>query len=174
MKKIFFPSIILILFLVGCQSTTSDPTPPTSTALPSTNTSQPTNTAEPQNTSTPFAGGECDPSAEQIDMDTNYTRHIQGGYYPEGCSLFCLQVPTGKSLIIGIKDFRIDCDIYVDKDLSVLGYSDRGAWQSNVYGTWDEQLTINDPEGRYYIQVCTYEVKESMESDFILYSIFIP
>ena len=191
MKKFFFPSIILILFLVGCQSTTSDSTPPISTALPSAtsqlkNTSQPTNTpqptstplptdtAEPQNTATPFAGGECDSRTERIDMDVRYNNHITGGYYPEGCYMYCLWVPTGKSLTIGISDFSIDCDLYVDKDLSVLEFSDHGAWQSNDYGTGDEQVTISNPDGRYYVQVCTYDVDVNLESDFVLYSIFTP
>ena len=185
MKKFLFLSIILFFFLAGCQVTTSDPTPPTITAQPPataqptntpepTNTPQPTNTAQPVNTSTPFAGGECDSGTERIDMDVSYTNHITGGYYPEGCYVYCLWVPTGNSLKIGISDFSIDCDLYVDKDLSVLEYSDHGTWQSNDYGTGDEEVTISNPDGRYYIQVCTYDVDESLESDFILHSIFTP
>jgi len=77
-------------------------------------------------------------------------------------------------LTIGISDFSIDCDLYVDKDLSVLEYSDHGAWQSNDYGTGDEQVTISNPDGRYYVQVCTYDVDVNLESDFVLYSIFTP
>jgi hypothetical protein len=107
-------------------------------------------------------------------MNTRYTNHITGGPYPETCPMYCLWVPQGSQLKIGISDFDIDLDIYVDRDISVLEYSDHGQWQSNAYGTGDEEVTVYNPDGRYYIQVCSYSSSRSDETDFTLYSSFTP
>lgn len=115
----------------------------------------------------------CDPAA-CIEMNRSYDDHTTGGDYPVGCSLYSLTVPAGRRLEIGIRDFTIDLDLYVDRNLSVLQYEDHGQWESNDYGTGDESITISNPDGRYYIQVCSYSVDESVESDFTLYSVFSP
>jgi hypothetical protein len=140
--------------------------------LASTNTTEPTNTPEPTNTTEPaaFIGGECDPDTQRIEVNQQYTEFIQGAPYPDGCRVYCLWVPAGSRLKLGIKDFTIDLDIYVDKDLSILEYSDHGQWSSNAYGTGDEEVTISNPEGRYYMQVCSYETASTVKSNFTIYS----
>jgi hypothetical protein len=119
----------------------------------------------------PFVGGDCDPQTERVEMNTSLTYSVQGGTYPDACEVFCLWVPEGSRLVIGIRDFNVDLDIYVDTDLSVLQYEDHGRWESNAYGTGDEQVTINNPGGRYYMQVCSYE---GVPSSFDLHNTFTP
>jgi hypothetical protein len=104
-------------------------------------------------------------------MNTSVEKSVQGGSYPDACEVFCLWVPDGSRLDIGISDFDVDLDIYVDVDLSVLQFEDHGRWESNAYGTGDEEVTIYDPGGRYYMQVCSYE---GVASSFTLYNEFTP
>ncbi len=111
-------------------------------------------------------------AAECIEANQSYSYYLRGGAYPDNCSLYSLSVPAGRRLDIGIRDFTVDLDIYVDRNLSVLQYDDHGQWTSNDYGTGDESVTIYNPEGRYYIQVCAYERNDG--SDFILYTDFTP
>jgi hypothetical protein len=104
-------------------------------------------------------------------MNTSVIKHVSGGTYPDTCEIFCLWVPDGRQLEIGISDFEIDLDLYVDIDLSILEYGDHGLWMSNGYGSGDELVVIEDPGGRYYVQVCSYE---AAPSDFRLRSTFTP
>lgn len=177
---------VMLLVLLGLATCTFTPTKtltpsstpvsthtPTATPTP-TYTPLPTDTPQPTNTPTPFVGGDCDSRAQRIEMDMRYTNHVTGGYYPVGCPMYCLWVPHGSRLEVGISDFDIDLDIYVDRDLSVLEFSDHGQWESNAYGTGDEEVTIYSPDDRYYIQVCSYDIDESLETDFTLYSNFTP
>lgn len=161
-------SVILAagLLLLGCVLSPS----PTNTPTP-TDTPTPTNTPVPSPTPTPFVGGECAPGTRRIEMGVRYHEHVNRGGYPDCCEVYCLWVPEGDRLEIGISDFDVDLDIYVDTDLTVLQFSDHGQWESNAYGTGDEQVTIYNPGGRYYIQVCSYE---GLASDFVLYSEFSP
>jgi hypothetical protein len=104
-------------------------------------------------------------------MNTSLSRHVEGGAVLEACAVFCLWVPEGSRLEIGISDFDVDLDVYVDADLSVLQSEDQSSWMSNAYGIEDEQVTIRSPGGRYYIQVCSFA---GMTSDFILFNEFVP
>jgi hypothetical protein len=89
-------------------------------------------------------------------MDTSVQMSVTGGTYPDICAIYCLWVPDGQLLEIGISNFDVDLDVFVDTDLSILEYDDRGMWRSNAYGAVDESITIQDPGGRYYVQVCSY------------------
>lgn len=104
-------------------------------------------------------------------MNTSLVKDVPGGTYPDTCGIYCLWVPQGSSLEIGISDYDVDLDLYVDVDLSVLEYGDHGQWTSNDYGSGDELVRIPDPGGRYYIQVCSYE---AVQSDFRLQTTFTP
>jgi hypothetical protein len=105
-----------------------------------------------------FTGGECESGTIRIEMNTQTSGQVTGGSYPDNCTVYCLWVPDGGSrLEIGISGFDTDLDMYVDTNLSVLQYEDHGQWESNDYGTGDESVTISNPGGRYYIQVCSYE-----------------
>jgi ABC-type glycerol-3-phosphate transport system substrate-binding protein len=117
-----------------------------------------------------FVGGDCDSSTTRVDMNTTTSQSVQAGNYPDACEVYCLWVPeNGSRLDIGISNFDVDLDMYVDTDLSVLTYEDHGQWESNAYGTGDESVTISNPGGRYYIQVCSYE---GLASSFNLSSTF--
>ena len=78
---------------------------------------------------------------------------------------------SGSSLEVGISRFNVDLDMYVDTDLSVLELDDHGQWESNNYGAGNESVTIENPGGRYYIQVCSFEGKAS---SFNIWSEFTP
>ncbi len=158
-------AVVFILPILACGGTTS----PTNTPVPPpTDTPRP---PTPTNTPEPFVGGECDPVSERVEMNSSVTRNVQGGTYPDTCEVYCLWVPDGSRLDIGISDFDVDLDIYVDIDLSVLEYSDHGRWESNAYGTGDEEVNIYGPGGRYYMQVCSYE---GVPSSFTLWNEFTP
>jgi hypothetical protein len=151
---------VLVIMLLSCQ-TVSTPTaviPPTAKTIP-----------------TAFVPGDCDPSAQPIEMNTSYNNHITGGPYPETCPMYCLWTPKGSQLEIGLSDFSINLDIYVDQNLSVADYSDFGQWYShNASETGSEVVTIDNPDGRFYIQVCAYSSNLSDETDFTLYNNFTP
>ena len=119
-----------------------------------------------------FVGGECDSGSIRIEMNTSAQQGVEAGNYPDSCRYYCLWVPEdGDSLEISISSFDIDLDMYVDTDLSVLTFEDHGQWESNAYGDGDESVTIDNPSGRYYIQVCSYE---GLASSFTLSSTFEP
>ena len=106
-----------------------------------------------------------------IPMNTESEQRVQAGNYPDTCEFYCLWVPDGSQLDIGISDFNVDLDLYVDTNISVLAFEDHGQWESNAYGDGDEEVSIFNPGGRYYIQVCSYE---GLASTFLLYNIFTP
>lgn len=163
-RKLGIVLSVLVLAQAACLTVSSESAEPGDRVV-AVNTPRPTNTSEP------FVGGSCDAATERIEMGLSYTKHVTAGSYPDNCAVYCLWVPEGNRLEIGISDFDIDLDIYVDMDLTVLAYGDHGMWESNDYGTGDEQVSIGNPEGRYYIQVCSYE---ALASDFTLYSDFAP
>jgi hypothetical protein len=162
-------AVMLLVPMLACDtvaSPTSTPIPsPTNTPIPSpTNTPvpSPTNTPEPTPTYTPepFIGGECHPGAEPIEMNLDISGQVFGGPFPNNCTEFCLWVPDdGTRLEITISDFNVDLDLYVDQDYEVLQSSSIGEaeWESIDFGTGDESVSIYNPGGRYYIQVCSYE-----------------
>ena len=126
----------------------------------------------PSPTAIPFVVGECEGESTPIDMNTTLQMSVQVGDYPDSCEFYCLWVPeNGNQLDIGISNFDIDLDLYVDTNISVLAYEDRGEWSSYAFGVDDEAVSIFNPGGRYYIQVCSYE---GLASTFTLYNIFTP
>lgn len=163
-------TFIVCLFISACGpagGSSSTPTPRPS------NTPRPTETPQPTATDTPvpYLGGDCDPGTVRVVMDTSVQMSVTGGTYPDICAIYCLWVPDGQLLEIGISNFDVDLDVFVDTDLSILEYDDRGMWRSNAYGAVDELITIQDPGGRYYVQVCSYE---ALPSDFTLHNSFTP
>lgn len=126
----------------------------------------------PTATAIPFVAGECEGDAIPIDMNTTLQFEVQSGNYPDTCEFYCLWVPeNGNQLEIGISNFDVDLDLYVDTNISVLAFEDHGAWESNAYGDGDESVWISPAGGRYYIQVCSYE---GLYSPFTLYNVFTP
>ena len=125
----------------------------------------------PTATSVPFVAGECEGDALPIEMNSETEQSVQAGTYPDTCEFYCLWVPDGNQLDIGISNFNVDLDLYVDTNISVLAFEDHGTWESNDYGDGDEEVSIFNPGGRYYVQVCSYE---GLASTFLLYNIFTP
>ncbi len=178
---------VLMIMLSSCQ-TASTPTavppiptsiPPTQTLIPPTPTPLPPTATPlpptPTTIPTAFVPGDCDPSAQPIEMNTSYNNHITGGPYPETCPMYCLWTPKGSQLEIGLSDFSINLDIYVDQNLSVADYSDFGQWYShNSSETGSEEVSIDNPDGRFYIQVCAYSSNRSDKTDFTFYNTFTP
>lgn len=144
--------------------------------LPNIISSSDTNTGSEPNTATtaptPFVGGECDSGSIRVEMNTSTQQNVEVGNYPESCRYYCLWVPEdGENLDIGISNFDIDLDMYVDTDLTVLTFEDHGQWESNAFGDGDESVSISKAGGRYYIQVCSYE---GFASTFTFWSTFTP
>jgi hypothetical protein len=136
--------------------------------IPNITTTTDTNTTSEET----FTGGECDSGSIRLEMNTSTQQSVDAGNYPDSCRYYCLWVPEdGSSLEIGISNFDIDLDMYVDTDLSVLTFEDHGEWESNAYGDGDESISIDNPSGRYYIQVCSYE---GLASSFTMASTFQP
>jgi hypothetical protein len=168
--------ISILVIILGCQATqpavvASTPTLLPPIAIPPTETTVPPTAIPP----TPFVAGECDPTSERIDMDMSYSKHITGGSYPETCPMYCLWTPPGSQLLIKVSDFSINLDFYVDQNLSVADYSDFGQWYAHSTAeTGSEEVTISDPDGRFYIQVCAYSPYTSDETDFNLSTTFTP
>jgi hypothetical protein len=120
-----------------------------------------------------FTGGDCQSGTTRIEMN----RSISGSISEDNdelayCTEFCLWVPEGGSrLDISISDFNVDLDLYVDTDYQVLLTGDIGeaGWESIDIGDGDESVSISSPGGRYYIQVCSYEMESSsftLETDY--------
>ena len=180
MKKLTgnYIAVAFMLLIVACGPAV-EPTnelqpsqPATNTPLPSpraTNTPQTRATAA--NTLEPPTVGDCDPATDLVGINTRVSTRVLGGSYPDSCEMFCLWVPNGSRLEIGISDFVVDLDIFVDSDLSILQYEDHGRWQSDAYGTVNEQVTILNPAGRYIFKVCSFE---GDPATFTLWNDFTP
>lgn len=131
MKKVF-ALLILVLLLTACGGPTVD--------------------------LSTFQPGACERGTISLPVDQSAQGQIYGGAYPDNCVVYCLWVPEdGRRLRIEISDFDEDLDMYVDQALNILQEDDFGQWYSNDAGTGDESVSISDPGGRYYIQVCSYE-----------------
>jgi hypothetical protein len=162
-KVIWITMLVVFALLLACQC-----------QLPGGLLSTPTPLPPP--TPTPFVGGECDPNAIRLSMDNSLDGYIAGGdVFEETIAMFCLWVPDGgTNLIIGIRDFTPDLDIYVsvsyDELMSPTGF---GEYYSNTraLGTPD-QVSIPNPGGRYYIQVVSYEFNTS--ANFTIWSQYTP
>jgi hypothetical protein len=104
----------------------------------------------------PFVPGECNTAAERIEMNQSYNKGVGCGYtdLKYGCAMYCLWVPEGSQLRIGIKDSFSDLKLIVKRDLFEDADSEEG-WISDKVGRYqDELVTIENPGGRYYIAVC--------------------
>ncbi len=145
MKQILYYSILVTLAIftvLGCSQTNAI------TEL----TPTPTQTIEPTKTPAADLVDECDPSTDQIEINTSQTKGYGAGYTPPDflCSAYCLQVPEGKQLTIGFTDSDADLYLHVTRD---------------IYTNWDLGFPANDgikvkytnPNGRYYIYVCPNE-----------------
>ena len=117
-----------------------------------------------------FQPGPCEQGTTPLIVDQSASGRIAGGTYPNNCTVYCLWVPDdGSRLKIEISDFDVDLDMYIDQDLDILQYDDFGQWYSNDSGSGNESVSISDPGGRYYIQVCSYEGTPStftIENDY--------
>lgn len=109
--------------------------------------------------SSPPWAGPCDPSTEQIEMNTRLTKGLGIGHTPPDmhCSVFCLQVPEGSELLIGIADLDLQLELHVGRDL--YPYWDPGfsSKQGNVSRIVNPKTRMMNPVGRYYIHVCPGE-----------------
>ncbi len=141
----------VVLVVIACGGSTAAPTEAPTVPPPPTHAPPTLPPAEPI--------GSCDPTDQELELGRAYNLSVSAGSYPEACHYYCARVPEGGSrLEFSLTGFDVDLDIYVDRDLSVLEYSDHGQWQSNAYGTGDELVSIYSPEGGpYYAQVCSYE-----------------
>jgi len=103
-------------------------------------------------TTVPILGGECDPSIDQVEINTRLTKGYGAGYTPhdQPCSVYCLQAPKGNQLIIRISDLESDLYISVSREL----YTNWDLFLTDSKGT---EVNIMDPNGRYYIYVCPNE-----------------
>ncbi len=124
----------------------------------------------------PFTGGECEGNSIRLNMNSSASGNIQGGNtFEQVYQMFCLWVPeNGSRLVIEVSNFSadVDLDLYVDRSYStLLSESGFGEWYSNDVGTTREQVTINNPGGRYYIQVVSYN---GSPSSFTISNTFTP
>lgn len=148
-KKILAFVFLLAAFLVSsCESEI----PPTVTDSPEKQNIKPTSTPEP------FVIGECNPAAEMIEMNKSYNKGVGCGYTDLNywCAMYCLWVPDGRQLRIGVTDSFSDLTLLVQRELNDfpdLNFEE--GWISDEIGRYqDELVTIKNPGGRYYIMVC--------------------
>lgn len=135
-----------------------------------------TNTPKPTvaPTSTPFWGGPCDPSTEQIEINTRLTKGVGIGYTPTGktCSVYCIHVPEGNQLLIGIADldyqlnFNVGRDLYPNWDPGLRPH--RGMLVGTKRMIVNPRTKIMNPSGRYYVYVCLDEGSGEFWRDEIL------
>lgn len=135
---------------------TATPTP-TSTPTP---TATPTPTRTPTRTPTPtFVAGDCHSGTQRLEMNQSLTGRINAGSsFYDVIAMYCLWVPQGGSrLEINLTNFTADLDVYVSRSyeelMSPTGF---GEWYSRAGGTSPERVVINNPGGRYYIQIVSY------------------
>lgn len=108
-----------------------------------TNTPVPITRSAPTNTPEPFVGSECDPGSDRVEMNTHNFAYVAGSYtYREACSMYCLWVPDGSQLKIGISDFKEDLNLHMDVDLLDLHYGNPTCWESTDYGPVNELVYI--------------------------------
>lgn len=147
-RKIILLSLLLLVTLLAssCEADLQN----SSTITPEKPMVVTTSTPEP------FVPGECHTAAERIEMNKSYNKGVGCGYtdLKYGCAMYCLWVPEGSQLRIGIKDSFSDLKLIVERDLFEDADSEEG-WISDKVGRYqDELVTIENPGGRYYIAVC--------------------
>ncbi|MCR6643777.1 MAG: PPC domain-containing protein [Terricaulis sp.] len=80
--------------------------------------------------------------------------------YPENARYYCFSIPQGvQSATVTLSGMTADLDLYVGSGsiTSVQG-NEAYEWMSNVSGTGDDTITINQPvAGVYYVEVVSYE-----------------
>lgn len=125
---------------------------------------------------TAFIGGDCNPNTTRLLMNNSMTGYIAGGdEFLETIAMYCLWVPEGGSqLVIGIRDFNIDFDIYVSSSYEeLMSPSGFGEYYDRDGGAGTpEQVTIPNPGGRYYIQVVAYNFGTS--GNFTIWNQYTP
>jgi hypothetical protein len=124
----------------------------------------------------PFVGGDCEGNTTRLNVNASANGNITGGTsFEQVYQMFCLWVPdNGSRLTIQISGFSssVDLDLYVDREYStLLSESGFGEWYSNGVNTTSEEVTINNPGGRYYIQVVSYD---GSPSSFTISNTFTP
>jgi hypothetical protein len=122
-----------------------------------------------------FQPGNCEPGTQQLLMDESLQATIAGGStYESKYVIYCLWVPDGgSSLTIGLRDFNVDLDLYINQDYQTLLASDNlGEYYSRESGTTPEEVTIPGAGGRYYIQIFMYD--DNATTGFTLYNTFTP
>lgn len=113
----------------------------------------PTNTQPPPTIHTePFVSGECHPSTDRIEMNKRLTKGFGAGYTANDalCAVYCLWVPDGSQLIIGIADLDARLYLHVTDDLYAR-------WDSGLPENEGNKVKYLNPSGRYYIYVCPDE-----------------
>jgi hypothetical protein len=131
------------------------PTPTATATSTATPTPVPTRTPPPAE-----PVGSCESTDQELELGRAYNLDVPASRtYPGPCHYYCVRVPEGgETLEFSLTGFDVDLNIYVDRDLSVLEYSDHGQWESSTSGSGDEFVSIFSPEGGpYYAQVCSYE-----------------
>jgi hypothetical protein len=133
---------LLILLAISCGQ--SPQTTPTNTQPPTTTTQ--TKTQEL------FVAGECPPSTDGIEMNKRLTKGFGAGYtaLDASCAVYCLWVPDGSQLIIGIADLDAKLYLHVTDDLYTR-------WDSGLPENEGNKTKYLNPSGRYYIYVCPDE-----------------
>lgn len=125
---------------------------------------------------TQFVGGDCNPNTTRLPMNGSLSGYIAGGdEFLETIAMYCLWVPEGGSqLVIGIRDFNIDFDIYVSSSYEeLMSPSGFGQYYDRDGGAGEpEQVTIPNPGGRYYIQVVAYNFDTS--GSFTIWNQYTP
>jgi hypothetical protein len=111
---------------------------------------------------TSTTGADCEGGTSRVDVGTDYNGSITGGVFPNNCTEVCIWSPESTSLTIGVSGpgLDLDLDLYVDQSLDTListASSNTAGWESIAFGTGPEEVTITNPEGRYYAQVCSYD-----------------
>jgi hypothetical protein len=121
-----------------------------------------------------FVGGDCEAGTTRIEMNASASGYIAGGStFEQVIQNFCLWVPdNGSRLRITITGYSVDLDMYVDTSLaSLMSESGMGQWNSRNTGSDNEEVTIDNPGGRYYIQIVSYD---GSPSSFTISSTFTP
>ena len=122
-----------------------------------------------------FQPGDCESGTEQLLMNETLQATINGGStYETKYVIYCLWVPDGgSSLTIGLRDFNVDLDLYINQDYQTLLASDNlGEYYSRESGTTPEEVTIPSAGGRYYIQIFMYD--DNSTTGYTLYNTFTP
>lgn len=184
MKQNVFLLCLVLLSALGAVSCTLKPQPPLTDTLENQGvnyepmevspTTQPTSTNAPES----FNNGECHSTTKRIELNTSLPEGVGPSYsFPDVCSVYCLWVPDGAQLKIGISDLHSNVNMLVAQDLFTR-------WDSGS-GTEDRSVTISNPSGLYYIWVCPEDSSlsftksgssliESSDVHFTLFNEFTP